>query len=325
MEEKTKAGQRMRGALPRLIFLGTPDFALPSLQKLIEGGASIPLVVTQPDRPRGRGKKVLPPPVKVLAQKLELPVYQPNRLRDQEVIGHIRSFEAECLVVVSYGQLTPKDLLETHPLGAINVHPSLLPRHRGAAPIQRTLLSGDNVTGVSIMLLDEGIDTGPVLSQKQIPVREEDSFGTLHDQLAQLGGNLLCETLREWRAGRLMPRSQEDYQASYAPPVRKEELHLQWGMRARDIVNTIRAFDPWPGAYSIYQGKRLKCFQASLLPWKGEGKAGEILGFMETGFVVLGGDGQAVSIRELQLEGHRRLDAPAFVRGHSVPLGSCLE
>lgn len=327
MEEeiKTGTGTGINKELPSLIFLGTPEFALPALQKLVEADAPILQVITQPDRPKGRGKKVAPSPVKILAEQLGLPLYQPGRLREPEVIEHIRSFEAQCLVVVAYGQLIPDELLKAHPLGALNIHPSLLPRHRGAAPLQRTLLAGDTVTGVSIMLLNEGMDTGPILRQQSIPIREEDNFGTLHDKLAELGGELLCETLKEWKAGLLTPSPQEEAQATYAPPIQKEETRLQWNFPARQVFNTIRAFDPWPGAYSIYEGKRLKCYRASLLSWKTEGRAGEILGATEEGLVVLAGDGQAVSIGELQLEGHRRLDAPTFFRGHSVSRGFCLE
>jgi len=325
MEEKAEAGQGVKEPLPPLIFLGTPDFALPSLAALARAGAPVRLVVTQPDRPKGRGRKSSPPPVKVLAEELGLPVYQPPRLRDPGALERILSFQGECLAVVAYGQWLPSELLAAHPLGALNVHPSLLPKYRGPAPIQRALLSGDRETGVSIMLLDEGMDTGPVLRQVSVPVEEGDTFGSLHDKLAETGGSLLRETLRDWRAGRVEPAAQEDALAVYAPPVSKEELRLLWSHPARRIVDTVRAFDPWPGAYAVFQGKRIKCFQASLLSWKSEGRPGEVVGLMEEGLVVLGGDGRALAIGRLQKEGHRPLQAEAFWRGSSMSSGVWLE
>lgn len=317
-----KAKKMTNPELPTLIFMGTPDFAVPSLKQLHDAGADVRLVVTQPDRPSGRGKKLTPPPVKLLAEKLEIPVYQPAKIRAEGVLEHILSFEAECAAVVAYGQILPQPFLDGHPLGALNVHASLLPRYRGAAPIQRSILAGDTVTGVSIMLLDVGMDTGPVLAQKEIPILPEDTLGVLHDKLALLGAELLCETLKKWKAGELRPQPQDDRLATNAPPLAKGEWRISWNAPAHRIVNTIRAFDPWPGAYGFYGGKRVKCFHASLLNWKGEGEAGEVVGFMENGLVVLGGDRMAVSIGELQWEGQRRMAAEEFLRGRPMPPGS---
>lgn len=315
----------MRGELPSLVFMGTPDFAVPSLQRLCACGAAVRLVVTQPDRPSGRGKRLTPPPVKLAAEALGLEVCQPERVRRSEVIERIRSCEAECAVVVAYGQILPQDLLDAFPLGAINVHASLLPAYRGAAPIQRAILSGESVTGVTIMLLDAGMDTGPILTRREVPIEPADAFGAVHDKLAAAGSELLLETLIEWKAGRVRPVAQGEAGVSLAPPIRKEEMRLEWEAPAQRVVNAIRAFDPWPGAFSILNGRRIKCFRGSTLAWKGEGRPGEIVGSTEDGLVVLAGDGRAVAVGELQLEGVRRLSAGEFLRGRPIAPGSVLE
>ena len=315
----------MREGLPSLVFMGTPDFAVPSLQRLSSLGAAVRLVVTQPDRPSGRGKRLTAPPVKVAAEALGFEVYQPERVRRNEVVEKIRSCGAECAVVVAYGQLLPRELLDVPPLGAVNVHASLLPAYRGAAPIHRSILSGDAVTGVTIMLLDEGMDTGPILARREMPVEASDTFGTVHDKLAETGAELLVETLVGWKAGRIQARLQGESGVSTAPPIRKEEMHLSWGNSAQQVVNTIRAFDPLPGAFSFYGGKRIKCFRASVLAWKGDGRPGEVVGSTDGGLVVLAGDGRAVAVGELQMEGLRRLTAGEFLRGRPMAPGSLLE
>lgn len=325
MEEKAKRSKGVDLELPSLVFMGTPDFAVPSLRTLAQAGASIQMVVTQPDRPKGRGKKLTASPVKMLAEELNIPVYQPERVRDPEALDRIRSCGAECAAVVAYGQIFPQAFLDSLPLGALNVHASLLPRYRGAAPIHRAILSGDPKTGVSIMLLDSGMDTGPVLAQEELPIGDKDTFLSVHDNLARLGADLLIKTLKEWKAGLLRPLPQEEALATYAPPLKKEEWRLCWSSSARRIVDTIRAFDPWPGSYAFYEGKRVKCFGASLLHWSGQGKAGEIVGPSEKGLVVLAGDMQALAIGELQLEGQKRLRAADFLRGRAMPVGSCIE
>jgi methionyl-tRNA formyltransferase len=325
MEKAAQRDKDLAREAPGVVFMGTPDFALPSLSKLSTADVRILMVVTQPDRHKGRGKKLLPPPVKTLAETLNIPIFQPERAKEKETIEFIRAANAECAVVVAYGQILSEAFLELFPLGVLNVHASLLPKHRGAAPIHRSILGGEGITGVSIMLLDAGMDTGPVLSQRELPVDETDTFGTVHDKLALVGADLLVETLMEWRAGRIEPRPQEEALATYAPPIRKEELRIDWRQGARKIVDQIRAFDPWPGAYSFCDGKRVKCFTPSTLPWKGEGKPGEVFGHTESALVVSAGDGQAVSVGELQLEGQRRLPAAEFLRGRPIPAGSMMD
>jgi methionyl-tRNA formyltransferase len=325
MEEEAQGGKTIDSELPRLIFMGTPEFAVPSLRQLVRANAAILLVVTQPDRPSGRGKKLSAPPVKALTEAFGIPVYQPERIKEREAIEHIRACEAECAVVVAYGQILPQTFLDVFALGTLNVHASLLPAYRGAAPIQRCLLAGETRTGISIMLLDAGMDTGPILSQQVLGIEEDETFGILHDKMAQMGSEVLPETLKQWRAGHVMAVPQEDALATYAPPILKTERRVVWDAPARQIVNVIRAFDPLPGAYGVYQGQRLKFFQAGLLPWKGHGRAGEIVGCAERGLVVLGNDGHGLVIGELQLEGQRRLAAAEFLRGHAMPVGSLLE
>ena len=320
MEEKAEAtgSSQLGGQLPRLVFLGTSDFACASLERLIKEGAEIPLVITQPDRPKGRGKRLAPPPVKILALGYGIEVYQPERIRENSSIERIKSCNPDCLVVVAYGQIIPSELLEA-PFGAINVHPSLLPRYRGAAPIQRALLSGDPITGISIMLMDEGVDTGPILSQEAVPIEENDTFGTLHDKLARIGAELLCSTLRLWYRGEIEPVSQDDRNAVEAPPIAKDEVRISWKLPAERIVNTIRAFDPIPGAYCFFRGNRIKCFRARLTSSKyPPEEGGRILGISKDGLMVTGGDGRVLVIGSLQLAGKRRILASEFMRGYRV-------
>jgi methionyl-tRNA formyltransferase len=325
MEEEAQGAKAIDSALPSLVFLGTPDFAVLSLKKLVSADASIRVVITQPDRPSGRGKRLNASPVKLLAQACGIPVYQPQRIKEREALEQIRAYGAECAVVVAYGQILPQAFLDAFPLGTLNVHASLLPAYRGAAPMQRCLLAGELRTGVTIMLLDAGMDTGPILSQRELLLAKDETFGGLHDKMAQVGADLLLETLKRWKAGRVVPAPQEDPLATYAPPLSKAEGRLRWDAPAHQIVNTIRAFDPLPGAFGFFHGQRLKFFQAALLSWQGEGAAGEIVGCTERGLAVLGGDGQGLVIGQMQLEGQRRLAAAEFLRGHPMPVGSLFE
>jgi methionyl-tRNA formyltransferase len=311
----------MRG----IVFLGTPDFAVPSLRKLLESEFEVRLAITQPDRPSGRGRKICESPVKTLAKQAGIPIYQPARVRGAEVIDKIRSYGAQCAVVVAFGQILPQSFLDIFALGTLNVHGSLLPKYRGAAPIQRAILAGESETGVSIMLLDAGMDTGPVLSQRAVAVGAADTFGDVRQNLAREGAALLVDTLADWMAGRLTARAQQESQATYAPPIKKEELRIGWNSPAKDIINKVRAFDPAPGAWFMLGGKRVKCFKAARFPWTTAGTPGEVIGVAETGLVVSGGCGHPLSVAELQMEGQRRMRACEFVCGRSIPVGSFLE
>jgi methionyl-tRNA formyltransferase len=260
-----------------------------------------------------------------LANEAGIPIYQPERIRGGEVIENIRAYGAECAVVVAFGQILPQALLDIFPLGTLNVHGSLLPRYRGAAPIQRAILAGEGLAGISIMLLDAGMDTGPVLSQKEVPIGPEDTFGTVYETLAEHGAELLAETLRDWTAGGLAPRVQDEGLATYAPAIQKEELRIDWNSAAKDIINKVRAFDPVPGAWFALGGKRVKCFRAASFPWAAAGAPGEVVGMAECGLVVAGGCGQSLCVGELQLEGLRRMRACEFTCGRPIPRGSFLE
>lgn len=311
--------------MPGLVYFGTPDFAVPCLQELLEHKADVRLVVTQPDRSRGRGRKVLGSPVKMLAIEAGIPIYQPERIHGGQIAENIRSYGAECAVVAAFGQILPQSVLDMFPLGVLNVHGSLLPRYRGAAPIQRALLAGESITGVSIMLLDAGIDTGPVLAQKEVAIGPEDTFGMVYERLARQGAELLVETLAAWTVGRLAAREQDEGLATYAPAIQKTELRIDWNSRAKDIINKIRAFDPVPGAWFELGGRRIKCFRAASFPWAATGAPGEVAGMAECGLVVTGGCGGPVCIGELQMEGLRRMRACEFTRGRPIPRGSFLD
>jgi len=307
------------------VFLGTPDFAVPSLRKLLDYKAEVSLVITQPDRRSGRGRKVHESPVKRLAIDAGIPVYQPENIRGSEVIENIRPYGAESAVVVAFGQILPQSFLDVFPLGTLNVHGSLLPRYRGPAPIQRAILAGDGLTGVSIMLLDAGMDTGPVLSQKEIVICPDDTFGVVYKVLAEIGAELLVDTLREWKAGRLVPGTQDGGRATYAPPVQKEEFRIDWNCTANDIINKIRAFDPAPGAWFLLGDKRVKCFGAAPFPMGKPASPGEVAGVAECGLIVSAGGGRLLCIGQLQMEGQRRMPAYEFTRGRPIPRGSSLK
>jgi methionyl-tRNA formyltransferase len=325
METEAEGRERESVGWPDVVFFGTPAFAVPTLERLAANGVPIRLVVTQPDRPSGRGKKLTPPPVKMVAERLGFPVYQPERLRTESVFNTIAGYGGECAVVAAYGQIFPQILLDHYSRGVLNVHASLLPRLRGAAPMQRAILTGERLTGISIMLLDAGMDTGPVLGRREVPLGESETFGSLHDRMAQEGAEFLLEILAAWKSGRLFPLPQDDSAATYAPPIKKEELRIDWNQSAERIVNTIRAFDPMPGAFAYLDGRRIKCFQAALHPLKKQGQAGEVLGSGEEGLVVLAGDGRTLKVGEVQLEGQRRLPASAFLRGHALKPSGRLE
>jgi len=310
-----------------VVFFGTPEFSLPFLQELAESEKfDIRLVVTQPDRPAGRGKKPTHPPVKKLAaQLLELPCYQPDRIKEQKVIDKIKSVRADVGVVVAYGQIIPPALLDAFPLGVINAHPSLLPKYRGAAPIQRAILAGEEKTGVTIMLLDEGLDSGPILAQEEIRIAPNETAGSLHDRLATLGSALLRKTLIDWASGAIKPVPQNHSIATYAEPIKKEELNINWQRRADEIVRTIRAFDPWPGAHTFWQGRRLKCYGGHIASVQLMGiSPGKVVRLTEDGLLIGTGDGNLVSVSSLQLEGRRKVSAEEFVRGKPNIIGAIL-
>ena len=303
--------------LPSLVFMGTPEFAVASLRGLLAVKAPILLVVTQPDRPKGRGKRIVAPPVKLLAEAQGIAVYQPPKVKSGEAIERIAALDPACIVVVAYGQLLPAEILALPQLGAVNVHASLLPKYRGPAPIHWALIRGEEKTGITTMLMDTGMDTGDILLQREVPIGPKDTAGTLHDRLAEEGAKLLVETLHLLKKGTVVPRAQDDSQASLAPMLVKEDGEIDWNEEAKKICCRIRGLDPWPGGFTFWQGKRLKLFGCQPLAKARQAKPGTVIAVNEGGLEVASGKG-AVLIKTLQLEGRRSLPVADFLRGYSL-------
>lgn len=298
--------------------MGTPDFAVPSLKKLVEKGYDVKLVITQPDKPAGRGKKLTPPPVKVAAKELGIPVYQPERVKDNEELrGKLLSINPDLIVVAAYGKILPEWLLNIPKYGTINVHASLLPRYRGASPIQWALLNGEEETGVTIMKVIPELDAGDIISQRRVKIEREDNAKTLHDKLAEVGAELLVETIPLYVSGKLKPVPQNEEEATYCPQIKKEMGEIDWTRSSREIFNQIRAFTPWPSAYTTFRGKRVKILKAE--PVEGSGKPGEVI---EAGreLIVATGKG-ALRVERLRPEGRKEISGEEFVRGYRVKPG----
>ncbi len=302
----------------RLVFMGTPDFAVPALSALHEAGHDIAAVFTRPPRPAGRGRRPRPSPVARKVGELGLPVFTPTGLRDEEAIGLFRDLRPEAAVVAAYGLILPRAVLEIPPGGCLNIHASLLPRWRGAAPIHRAIMAGDEVSGISIMQMDEGLDTGPVLLAEAVPIGPEETTGELHDRLAALGGRLIVEALA--RRDDLEPVPQDEDRATYAPKIGKEEARVDWARPAAGIDRQIRGLSPFPGAWSEIGGERVKFLGSRLA--EGSGAPGEVLEAGPT-FKVAAGEG-AVEITRLQRAGRAAMNAEEFLRGFPVRPGARL-
>lgn len=308
---------------PRLVFMGTPEFAVPSLEALAAAGEyEIVLVITQPDRPAGRGRAVQPSPIKRVAERLGLPVWTPERLRGEAAQARLREAAPDAQVVVAYGEILRPAVLEIPPHGTLNVHASLLPKYRGPSPIAGALLAGEHETGVTIMLLDPGMDTGPILSQRATPILPEDTAGILHDRLAQLGAELLVETLPLWLAGTIEPQPQEDRRATVTKMLSKEDGRLDWRQSAKDLANRVRAFDPWPGAFTTWKGEPLKVLKARALERPGPLLPGTVAR-LDEGVAVATGDGWLL-LETVQLAGKRPQPIEIFMHGYQDFLGSRL-
>jgi methionyl-tRNA formyltransferase len=308
--------------MARIVFMGTPDFAVPILQTLLET-QTVTGVVTQPDRPAGRGQALRPSPVKVLALQAGVPLYQPASLRPPEAAGAIRDWEPEAIVVAAFGQILRSHVLSLPPRGCINVHASLLPRWRGASPIYHAILAGDHQTGISLMQMEAGLDTGPVFVQEAIAIRRHDTAATLHDRLADLGAAMVGRYLNDILAGRLVPEPQNESAATYAPMIKKEDGELDWQEAAMALERRVRAMTPWPGAYTWWQGERLRIIAAEARV-AGTGAPPGTASSIDGAIVVSAGAG-ALRLLQLQPAGGRVMDADAFVRGRPEFLGSRLE
>ncbi len=299
----------------RVLFMGTPSFAVPSLTEVARE-FSVVGVVSQPDRPSGRGKRVKPTPVKEKATELGLEVFQPERKQDLKDI--VQRLKPECIVVVAYGMILPKEIIYYPPYGAINLHASLLPKYRGAAPIQRAIMAGESKTGNTIMMINESMDAGDILAVEEEAINPEDNFQTLSERLSLRGANLLVRTLRDWVAGRIEPQPQNHEEATYAPPVRKEEFRLCWKAEACSVVDRVRGL--YPNTYAIFRGQRIKLLRLESV--NVEGEPGEIL---EDKALLVGCGEGAVRVKELISPKGRRMSGEEFVRGYTPKPGERME
>jgi methionyl-tRNA formyltransferase len=316
-----------------IVFIGTPAFAVPSLHALARDGHSIAAVITQPDRPAGRQRTPRPPPVKIAALELAITVLQPANLRDSDTLKRLRELSPEVMVVVAYGQILRRPVLDIPARGVLNVHPSLLPRWRGASPIPAAILGGDDLTGVTVMLMDAGMDSGPILTQSAVAIDDSDIAASLSDTLSHAGASLLAETLPRWLAAEIVPQPQDESQATTCPLLRKEDGAIDWGLPAIDIWRRVRAFNPWPGAFTFLGAHLLRIWRAQPLAFSSSEEPGRVLDLDEqwanelppnirnqAAFAVQTGSGVVVPL-EVQRAGRRILTAAEFLRGMPALIG----
>ena len=308
----------------RIVFMGTPDFSVPALKALVEAGHEVAAVVTQPDRPRGRGKELQMTPVKVQALAYGIPVYQPEKVKDPAFVEILRNLQPEVIVVIAFGQILSRDILDLPPYGCINIHASLLPKYRGAAPIQWAVIDGEKETGVTTMMMDVGLDTGDMLEKTVIPLDPKETGGSLFDKLSQAGGPLILSTLEKLKAGTAVRTPQTDEDSTYAKMLTKSLGQIDWSMEAAAIERLIRGLNPWPSAYTFVHGKTLKIWDADVLKESSDGAAqGQIIRTDPHSLIVAAGEA-LLSIRELQLEGKKRMDVETFLRGYTIEKGEIL-
>ena len=309
----------------KVIFMGTPDFSVGTLEALIEAGHEVALVVTQPDKSKGRGGKMQYTPVKEVAVAHNIPVYQPKRIREPECVEELRKYNADIMVVIAFGQILPKEILEMTPYGCVNVHASLLPSYRGAAPIQWAVINGEKVSGVTTMQMNEGLDTGDMLLKVEIPLDEKETGGSLHDKLAEAGARLCVETLDALKAGTVTPEKQGDSPTAYAKMLDKHMGKIDWKMSAKEIERLIRGLNPWPSAYTRWNenDKGMKIWEAEVAEGQTDKAAGTVVEVAKDGFFVQTGDG-LLKITALQIPGKKRMDAAAFLRGYQMETGTVL-
>jgi methionyl-tRNA formyltransferase len=306
-----------------VVFMGTPDFSIPPLLTLHDSDHEVVLVITQPDRPKGRGRKLTPSPVKKMAQKLGYEIYQPTSFKSEETIERLMRLKADLFVVVAFGVILPQNILDIPPQGTINIHASLLPRHRGAAPIHWAILKGDRETGVTTMKLDAGMDTGDILLTSRTPILPEDTSASLHDRLSQMGADLLMETINGILNEEINPIAQDDSIATIAPILKKNDGEINWNRTSQELNCFIRAMDPWPGAYTFCDNKRIKVFKASPMAYSVNDPPGTVLQGFADELLVATKDG-ALSILELQEESGKRLAVKDYLCGCCLAPGSRL-
>ena len=308
----------------RVVFMGTPSFAIPSLEALIKAGHEVVAVVTQPDKPRGRGMEKGASPVKAAALKHKIPVLEPVRLKDAEFIERLKALRSDLIVVVAYGKILPEEVLKIPPAGCINVHASLLPKYRGAGPINRAIIDGEKETGVSIMLLDKGMDTGPVFAKERILIEDTDTAGSLSEKLSTLGVGLLVRTIGPIAEGDIQPERQDERLASYAPLLKKEDGHIDWKKTSREIKDLVRGLSPWPGTYTHWHATLLKIHSGRVggegIEGGGGGGPGTVIKAEDDAIAVRCGEG-VFEIIEVQPENKKRMTAAEFMRGYRVKAG----
>ena len=308
----------------RTVFMGTPQFAATILEALLRSSCQVLAVYTQPDKPAGRGRPVVFPPVKKLALERQIPVIQPEILKSSEVVEALASFQPELIIVAAYGAILPPEMLSLPKFACLNVHPSLLPRHRGPSPVANTILCGDEITGVTIMLMDAGMDTGPILAQEKAGISFMDTTGSLSKTLADVGAKLLLETLPKWLNKELRPQVQDEAQATYSKLISSEDAEIDWHLSAVELWRRGRAYNPWPISYTWYQGKRLKIHRSIPFGDVTDGEIGEVIALPESpGVGVVTGQG-ILGLCQVQLEGRRQMSADDFVRGQRDFIGCVL-
>ena len=309
----------------RVIFMGSPEFAVLPLEHLILNHYQVVAVYTQPDKPGGRGRSLVSTPVKRAAVAHQLPVIQPASLKDAEAVAQLADFHPDIIVVAAFGQILPQSVLDIPGHGCINLHPSLLPRFRGASPVASTILAGDDFTGVSVMLMDKGLDTGPVLARAQIPISAQDTTGSLTAKLSLIAAQLLLEVLPGWLKGELTPQPQDEAEATHSVPISKPEGKIDWHLPAIDIWRRVRAFHPWPGCYATRQGKQLKIIEAVPLPGEGTPDIGQVIAMAGTKAAFGVGTGSGIlGVLTLQMEGKRAMPAVDFLKGQRQFIGTIL-
>lgn len=301
--------------MTKVVFMGTPDFSVPVLQRLLEEKYDVIAVVTQPDRPVGRKKVLTPPPVKVEALKHNIPVYQPEKIRQSEELKTIISLNPDIIVTAAFGQILPKELLDAPNFGCVNVHASLLPELRGGAPIHYSILQGKEKTGITIMYMAEKLDAGDIISVAEVKIEEEDTVGTLHDKLSVVGSDLLAETLPKLLAGEITPIPQKDEEATFAPNLKRSDEKIDWSTSGEEVYNKIRGLNPWPVAFTLYQGNVMKVWAGKKVTKTKEAAPGTIVEITDQGPIVATGNDTYIQLTEVQPAGKKKMDIGQFLRG----------
>jgi len=309
----------------RIIFMGTPDFSVPTLEALVASEHEVAAVVTQPDKPKGRGKEIHMSPVKECALKHNIPVYQPVRARDEAFVEEMRTLKPDAMVVIAFGQILPKSLLDLPKYGCVNIHASLLPKYRGAAPIQWAVINGDEETGITTMMMDVEMDTGDMLEKTVVKLNPDETGGSLFDRLSLLGGDLILSTLSKLEKGEITPQPQDHAQATYVKKISKSMGDIDWTMDAVSIERLVRGLNPWPSAFTRWNGKMLKIWEAKVLPnLETKAPCGSVISASDEGLKIQTGNG-VLCVTSLQLEGKKRMDTAAFLRGYQVESGFIME